>query len=54
MSTGIMKVSVSMGELPVVRADLAEKLVERADALLYRAKKRGRNQVQAESGTCTG
>jgi diguanylate cyclase (GGDEF)-like protein/PAS domain S-box-containing protein len=48
VAKGMVKVTVSMGAVPVRPVDSSEKLVERADALLYEAKKRGRNRVKAE------
>jgi diguanylate cyclase (GGDEF)-like protein/PAS domain S-box-containing protein len=49
VSTGIVKVTVSMGAVSVPSASVtSEKLVARADMLLYQAKKRGRNRVKAD------
>jgi diguanylate cyclase (GGDEF)-like protein/PAS domain S-box-containing protein len=48
---GIMRVTVSMGVVPVTRAIASDTLIERADALLYEAKKSGRNQVRAYKKT---
>ena len=50
VSSGIIRVTVSMGAVAVPSASVTpEKLVERADALLYRAKMRGRNRVEADT-----
>ncbi len=49
VSAGIVKVTVSMGAVPVPSASVTpEQLVARADELLYQAKKRGRNRVKTD------